>query len=229
MIRAAVIDDDPGFCRELRERITELYDNIEIDCFLDIDYFSDHASEYNIAVIDILLKEGSGIEHAKRIAESCPALEIIFVSIERDFFQEVYSVRHSYFLTKPVTDDMLRAALDVCLKNLGSRMLAIKRRGGTLYINLNRVAYFEGILKKTAVHYIDGAEERVGMPLKAVEEMLDSKHFIRTHQSYIVNIRKITYIRTSELMIGDTRIPISRRHRSSVSEAVDMQLMRALV
>ena len=29
--------------------------------------------------------------------------------------------------------------------------------------------------------------------LKAVEEMLDSKHFIRTHQSYIVNIRKITY------------------------------------
>lgn len=44
--------------------------------------------------------------------------------------------------------------------------------------------------------------------LKAIEEKLPARGFMRVHKSYIVNLNKIESIRNREIKIGDTGIPV---------------------
>lgn len=58
------------------------------------------------------------------------------------------------------------------------------------------------------------------LPLKTVEENLDSSQFIQVHKSYIVSIAAITSIENHELVIGSFKIPLSRNFKEQVMERV---------
>ena len=48
--------------------------------------------------------------------------------------------------------------------------------------------------------------------LKAIEEKLPSKGFMRVHKSFIVNLDKIESIRSQSITIGENHIPVSDAH-----------------
>ena len=48
--------------------------------------------------------------------------------------------------------------------------------------------------------------------LKAIEEKLPSKGFMRVHKSFIVNLDKIESIRSQSITIGENHIPVSDTH-----------------
>lgn len=224
MISIAIIDDDSVFCEHLQNMIKKINNRFCVSCFGNIEDFTDTAVDYNIAIIDIMLEKSNGIEKAADFPRRFNNLEIIFISIEREFFKDVYSVSHTYFLTKPVDEKELKKALGICLRRLNERSLYIKHKSGAIRIELNRIAYFEGMLKKTLARYDDGAVIELNVPLKAVEAELENSSFIRTHQSFIVNLEKIDRAYKSSLIIQDTEIPISRKHTAKVSEAVSLYL-----
>lgn len=58
------------------------------------------------------------------------------------------------------------------------------------------------------------------LPLKSVEEYLDSGKFLRVHKSYLVAIAKIESIENSEIRILNHIIPLSRSLREQVIEMV---------
>lgn len=229
MIRAAVIDDDESFCELLRKQMLKINSSLEVDCYGDIYEFTANASAYNIAIIDILLGDDCGIEKAAEITQKYPLLNIIFVSAERDFFQDVYKVDHSYFMVKPVTDSELSEALELCFKNLNEQKFCIKQQSGTNIIDLNRVIYFEGMLKKTIIHYADEPEQIVNVPLKSIENQLINTNFIRTHQSYVINMRYITHMSKSCLKLKGVEIPISRKYASASVMAVSRYLSSSIL
>lgn len=226
MIHIAVIDDDPNFCEDLKKQLENIDNSFSVDCYLNTESFIKSVQKYDIAIIDIILKESSGIDNASQILNRFPSIDIIFVSVERDFFQDVYAVKHSYFLVKPVSDSELRKAVDLCLENRKKRYICIKQRSGMIKIDLNKVAYFEGMLKKTIVHYINGSEQILNLPLKETEQKLELTTFIRTHQSYIVNLSRITHASKSKLTILGTEIPVSRKYMSSVTDTLSRYLAK---
>lgn len=224
MIRIAVIDDDESFCQEIAEQILAIDSGFKVCCYQSMDEFWEHGAEYNIAVIDIMLKEGSGIEMASGISSSFPLLSVIFVSTERDFFQEVYNTEHIYFMVKPVSDEELRRAIGLCLKRLDQRQLCIQQNSGAVFIELNTVLYFEGMLKKTTVHYIDGTKQLLNIPLRRVDDKLSNTDFIRTHQSYIVNIRFVIRVNKNILTLKNAVIPVSRKYAADTKKAISRYL-----
>lgn len=48
--------------------------------------------------------------------------------------------------------------------------------------------------------------------LKAIEEKLPSKSFMRVHKSFIVNLDKIESIRSQSITIGENHVPVSDTH-----------------
>lgn len=54
------------------------------------------------------------------------------------------------------------------------------------------------------------------LPLKTVDDYLDSSKFLRVHKSYIVAVSKIESIENSELTIRGQLIPVSRGMRENV-------------
>lgn len=56
--------------------------------------------------------------------------------------------------------------------------------------------------------------------LKSVEENLDKQSFIKVHKSFIVSIDKIDAIENNDILIQNSRIPVSRNFRDEVIERV---------
>ena len=55
-------------------------------------------------------------------------------------------------------------------------------------------------------------EELIRASLSGFIEKLNSDQFFRTHKSYIVNLKNITNIETNFVLIGDTKIPLSKNY-----------------
>ncbi len=64
MIHIAVIDDDPNFCEDLKKQLENIDNSFSVDCYLNTESFIKSVQKYDIAIIDIILKESSGIDNA---------------------------------------------------------------------------------------------------------------------------------------------------------------------
>ena len=49
--------------------------------------------------------------------------------------------------------------------------------------------------------------------MKAIEQLLPSDQFLRTHRSYIINLKKVDNIGVSQVEIGDQELPMSRNRK----------------
>lgn len=54
--------------------------------------------------------------------------------------------------------------------------------------------------------------------MKAIEETLPSKDFLRIHKSYIVSVRAIKAIDGNDVIVGGKRLPISRDKKNEILE-----------
>lgn len=222
MINIAIIDDDKDFCNEFKTKLLNISENkkYDVDCFYDISSFIDYA-KYDIAFIDIMLNKTNGIDLAAMLIEKNPSVRIVFISVEKDFFQDVYSAEHVYFLIKPISEEHLKKALELCCESINKQYMYIKHKNETIAINLNDVAYFEGTLKKTIVHYLDMSTIIVGISLSNIQDMLKNTNYIRIHQSYIINMSSMTKFTKKKVYLLGKEIPISRKYSLSTSTSIN--------
>lgn len=108
-------------------------------------------------------------------------------------------------------------------------LIYLRQGSGTTSVDLNKTAYFEGMLRKTIVHYSDGTDITVNIPLKEIEGYINSIDFVRTHQSYIVNLAHVTRALKTKLVIANTDIPISRKYAPSTADAVSRYIGRKMM
>ncbi len=134
-----------------------------------------------------------------------------------------------YFLVKPISNKQLKQALSVCCSEINKQTLYTKLGSGTTAVNLNDVSYFEGILKKTIVHYVNAPKQTLNEPLKDIEKEILNTNFIRIHQSYIVNLTYITQFTKTKVNIQDLEIPISRKYSQSALNGISKFLGNNLI
>ena len=119
--------------------------------------------------------------------------------------------------------------MSVCCSEINKQTLYTKLGSGTTAINLNDVSYFEGILKKTIVHYVNAPKQTLNEPLKDIEKEILNTNFIRIHQSYIVNLTYITQFTKTKVNIQDLEIPISRKYSQSALNGISKFLGNNLI
>lgn len=85
--------------------------------------------------------------------------------------------------------------------------LFVKADYKMLKINLKDIIYIEGLNDYLKI-YAGSKPILTLQSLKAFEEKLPSKDFIRVHRSYIVSLHKIDSIYKNRIQIGPKEIPI---------------------
>ena len=228
MIRIAIIDDDVAFCEDLKSKIKDILYSCEIDCYNNVSSFSASPLHYNIAFIDIMLEKNNGIDLAHTLLEQQPSIKIVFMSVEKDFFQDVYSADHVYFLLKPISPEHLEKAVSICCRSVLEQYMYIKHKNEIIAIDLNKVAYFEGMLKKTTVHLTDMTNLIINKPLSTVSTLIKSTNFLRVHQSYIISLNNITSFTKKRIKILDKEIPVSRKYSTETSKILNRFLIDKL-
>ncbi|KUK08561.1 MAG: Response regulators of cell autolysi [Caldanaerobacter subterraneus] len=194
MLRVVVAEDDEIFRRQLIEFLKKI-DGISVE------YFTDDGKEAlealnkikpEIAILDIELFRMSGIEVAKKVRETMPFLEIIFITSFEEYIKEAVKLYASDYIEKPLKEERLRETIERIKKRFLNieNYLPVPVKDNMRLINPREV-YFVQAKKKRSVIYTGEEKIECDYSLKELEEILPGDIFFRTNRSYLVNILKV--------------------------------------
>ena len=88
---------------------------------------------------------------------------------------------------------------------------------GTVIVSENEISYVE-VFDHNLVYHTTKGEYTVRGRLSDVQEKLNPERFVVCNRSFLVNLRYVSNITSDYLMIGDTRISISKSHRKELMQ-----------
>ncbi|WP_183557323.1 LytR/AlgR family response regulator transcription factor [Mucilaginibacter sp. SP1R1] len=188
----------------------------------------------DLVFLDIQMPNLNGIELARVLdSRSANKPRIIFTTAYNQFALEGYKVDALDYLLKPFNyEEFLHAsnkaltyvellqrsntaaAPDAVPQHPEEDYLFLKIEYQLVRIALKDILYMEG-LKDYVKIYLQNTEKPLLSltSLKALEEKLPSKRFMRVHRSYIVSLDKINSITRNALQIGTVNITVGDQYK----------------
>ena len=220
-----IIDDEPVARKGIEEYIAEV-DFLELvaQCENPVKA-ARYLNEQTIDLIflDIHMPKLSGIEFLKGLRH--PPL-VIFTTAYPDYALEGYSLDVVDYLMKPITFERFLKAAQKAFEVHQMKKLAVEHKTHSDYffvkcdskyekVNYVDVRYVESLQNYVIVH-TPTKKLITYMTLASFEGQLPKDQFLKVHKSFIVSIAGIKSIDGNEIIIGDTRIPISRNLKDQV-------------
>lgn len=228
-LNCAIVDDEP-----LALNLLESY--VQKTSFLEL------AGKYSSAVqamkelpdkkidllfLDIQMPELNGLEFSKMVPSNT---RVVFTTAFGQYAIDGYKVNALDYLLKPISYvDFLQAANKALQwfellqqPREEKESIFVKSEYKLVQIMLKDILYIEGLKD-----YIKIYEENQPKPvlclmsMKAMEELLPPKRFIRVHRSYIVQKDKIRVVDRGRIVFGKTYIPISDSYKQAFQDFLD--------
>jgi len=191
----------------------------------------------DVIFLDIQMPDLNGIELARVLdnrGKNKP--RIIFTTAFNQFALQGYRVDALDYLLKPFNyEEFLHAATKALTyaellqksnnaspatdERIEDNYLFLKIEYQLVRIALNEILYIEG-LKDYVKVYVQNAEKPLLSltSLKALEEKLPSKRFLRVHRSFIVSLDKINSITRNALQIGKVNITVGDQYKEAFGQ-----------
>ncbi|HSC46524.1 MAG TPA: LytTR family DNA-binding domain-containing protein [Gammaproteobacteria bacterium] len=243
-IRVVIADDEPLARRGLRQLLAddadirivgEARDGKEVARLL-------RSLSPDLVFLDVQMPELDGIA-ALRSIDQKRLPQVIFVTAYDRFAVDAFEVHAVDYLVKPVSKARFKEALSRAKERLasveallevaksggsprqGASRLVIHTADGDSVINVADVTWIRAFDYYAAIHTIAG-HFLIRESLSSLEKRLDSKRFVRTHRTAIVNLAFVHSISSNvgtepivELHDG-THVLLSRRRRKDVKSAL---------
>ncbi len=179
----------------------------------------------DIAFLDIVLENGSGINYAVDIQRRFPKLQVVFVTGYVMYSEQIFDAQPSGFLIKPVTLKKIKRVLDqlgaaVESKSSADVLVCSTKESGVMSIPFASIGYFEYTHRRIHIFTPDGKE--VGsFPSKSSEfESRLPPYFSRCHYSFWINLALTKEIcRYQALTVKGAVVPISQNRFMDTREA----------
>lgn len=234
MVHIAICDDDYKQSQKTEKLILEKAERFspETELFSDgtelIKAVKNGGYTPDLAVLDIHMPGNSGIDVAKTLNLLVPECNIIFLTSFLGYATEVYETRHSYFILKSELEERIDAALTKVLVDRAQELRIRFREGRTVQtVTAAEVLYLERILKKTAIVLCSGKKHFTTAKAEELLKDFPADRFAHCHQSFWVNVEKITGMKTESFsLINGEEIPISRSRKKEAKDAFFAQLER---
>ncbi|SEQ86598.1 two component transcriptional regulator, LytTR family [Hyunsoonleella jejuensis] len=184
----------------------------------------------DILLLDINLKGTlDGIETAKAMQKN-HNIPIIYLTanIDDEHFNRAKTTHPYGFIAKPFKKLDLQRTIELTLSQISSEekpankietisgdslilsdSIFVRHLNSMVKISITDVLYIEAERNYCRIHS-KNREYLLVMTLKDMDEKLPSKHFLRVHRSYIINISKLDEVANSHVVIGKKAIPISK-------------------
>ena len=220
-----IIDDEPVARKGIEEYFAEI-DFLELvaQCENPLKAAT-YLNEQTIDLIflDIHMPKLSGIEFLKGLRH--PPL-VIFTTAYPDYALEGYSLDVVDYLMKPIPFERFLKAAQKAFEVHQMKKLAVEHKTHSDYffvkcdskyekVNYVDVRYVESLQNYVIVH-TPTKKLITYMTLASFESQLPKDQFLKVHKSFIVSIASIKSLDGNEIIIGDTRIPISRNLKDQV-------------
>lgn len=175
---------------------------------------------YHILLLDVEMRDISGIDLAKRVRAEGGRAEIVFITSHFEFIAEGYEVDALHYLVKPVAEQKLFSVLDRAAARLAAEppSVLISCDGITVKLPETDILYAEAFAHYLEIHTKSGVY-RIKESITAFSEKL-SPDFYRAHRSYLVNLKAVERIsRTAVRLAGGAEIPLARGKYDGINRA----------
>ncbi len=245
-IRTVVVDDDHTSA-EATIAILKNFPAVKVIEYIDnspelISRLSDIDAE--LLILDIEMPYNNGMNVASYVKKKHPKIEIIFCTGHAYFAADCYDFEPVDFVTKPINTARIQRAIERAQKKLRntisefsddkksepkSKKIGINVEGGYQIVDVNNILYIEKKARKVYIN-IKGNKSLVSKyTLTQLEEILAPHDFFRCHQSFIVPMKKIRYVKNNQfgktysiiLKESYDEIPLSRGKHSEIKEKLE--------
>ena len=231
MIRIAICDDEKkildevsGYIKNYAEKKSKEIEVFRFDSAASLIGALEDGKSFDIFVLDVYIGDERGTVLARDIRKLGIESPIIFATTSVDHAPESYEMGTLRYLIKPINPVKFYEALDVALaaaEKIGQRLVKLKTENGVESINATHILYSEA-----HAHYqyvtLDGEEKlRVRMTVSELYTLLaPNGGFIRVGSAYIINLRNVKNVSTSEVhLYNNITVPIPRGKHSEIKKA----------
>lgn len=233
MIKIAICDDEKYYRESIKKIVTGYMAELDIECAVDT-YESGkkffelgiEMIQYEIVFLDINMDDMNGIKTAQSIRAFSKNTFIVFVTAYVSYALEGYKVDAVRYLLKG--NENFESSLLECIDTIieKSNFKIIKKEfkfiEGKKTVTLDRILYIESKLHKLEFVIMENEIVRYSYydRLDAVEELLRPYHFIRSHQSFLLNLKHICLtLNNKAILCNGKEIPISKANSKAVNDA----------
>ncbi len=210
-INALICDDEKERCDIVLQYLLKYCDERNITCFYDSysngeDALSTDMS-YNIAFLDIEIKNISGLDIAKHLKEKNKNVIIFFITEYEKYIDDAMDLFALRFIKKPLDYSRFYSGLDKAIEliNEDDVEFYLKDTNKVLKIKSKDIMYVETLDHKTKVVTANGiyySSELIDYWYKK----LTHSSFYRVHKSYIVNLDYIDEYKRNEVKLTNGEI-----------------------
>lgn len=230
-----IVEDEMIIAANISLQLTELgYEVIGIvprgeDALLHI-----KDSQPDILLLDINLKgKLDGIETAEAMQKTHD-IPVIYLTANIDdaHFNRAKQTHPFGFIAKPFKKLDLQRAIEITLSQIASKgekgdviqnmeslilndSIFVRHLNSMVKVNITDILYIEAERNYCRI-YSKNKEYVLVMTLKDMADKLPTKHFLRVHRSYIVNLSQINEIANSHVVIEKKAIPISKSFKNEL-------------
>ena len=194
------------------------------------------AGPVDLAFLDIQMQELTGLELARVLGQQAAPPRIIFTTAFPQYALAGYKVDALDYLVKPFNyEEFLRAAhkgrADAALRHAradapaptppapAEEHIFLKVEYQLVRVTLSDILYVEGLKDYVKVHLRSTPRALLSlMSLRAMEEKLPARRFLRIHRSFIVALDKIEAVRRLTVQIGPETIPVGEQYKEAFGQ-----------
>lgn len=232
MMRIALCDDESKILDEVSlyiEKYIEKKQNLNLEIFrFDSAKSLTNAlaagNFFDIFMLDVYIGNELGTTLAKGIRERGIESPIVFLTTSMEHAPESYETGTLRYLIKPINPGKFYEAMDAAIvqaQKVVEKRIKLKTENGVESINANQIMYSEAHAHYQYVVLENGQQIRVRMTVTALyTTLMQCKGFIRVGSAYIINLRNIKNVSTSEVhLYNDITIPIPRGKHTEIKRA----------
>jgi DNA-binding LytR/AlgR family response regulator len=234
--KCVIIDDEPiarDIIRDYILKINELEIIAEFNKPTEALVFLNE-NKTDLLFLDINMPEINGINFAKSLSDP-PS--IIFTTAYREYAANGFELQAIDYLVKPIPFERFLKAVNhyfkLHSKSAEMTTAEIRERREEEFILLKdskktHKVYFGDIkyIESDGDYirfYLNSRKLMVRGSLSSMEVTLPPTLFLRIHNSYIINMKKINAITLYSVEIDGTELPISRSHKEKVFKILNMK------
>lgn len=202
-----------------------------------------HSQQVDVIFLDIQMPDLTGIELARVLSQAQQGSvgpRIIFTTAFKNFALEGYKVDALDYLLKPFNyEEFLRAAnkakayfelinrpapasvapVALAIPEPEEESLFLKVEYQLVRVAFKDILYIEGLKDYVKVHLQGNPKPILSLTsLKALEDKLPPRRFMRIHRSFIVSLDKISSLTRNSIQIGTVTIPVSDQYKDTFNQ-----------
>ena len=215
-----LVEDDPIIGRDTQKILEFLGYHVSGPFVKAEDALSAEAEAHDVYIFDVELKGPmNGLELSEKLNSTSPKPTIFITGLlDTQVRKRALESGASAFLNKPFNERNLVNAIEIALENPVQPIKAKREENKPIFVKVNkrfiRIELDEIDFLEASGHYMvihtgkNQYSSSISMSTFMAEHL--SPHFLQTHRSYIVNMKKVIDFDDSHIYFSGKMVPISK-------------------